>query len=103
MIRQNISTLSKPHAKQSWRMDGTAALVHRATASPPKRGVCVPEKGPSFLKTYVIPVLLFNLAIDGWTLGAMHVVQGEVLPLGYALIIIIGLRLYLSYLDHYVR
>ena len=103
MIRQNVSTLPKPQAKPSWRKDGTATLVHRAAASSPKRGVCVPEKGPSFLKTYVIPVLLLNLAIGGWTLGALHVVQGVMVSLGYALIITVGLRLYLAYLDHYLR
>lgn len=54
MIRQNESRLL--------RKDGTAALVHRAAAPSPKRGMFVPEKGPTFLKVYVIPVLLLNLA-----------------------------------------
>ena len=103
MIRQNESRSPKLRAKPSWREDGRAALVHRAAAPSPKRRVCVPEKGPSFLKAYVIPVLLLNLAVGGWTLVATHVVQGVMVSLGYALIITVGLYLYLVYLDHYLR
>ncbi len=65
MITQNESRLPQQRAKPSWRKDGTTALVHRAVAPPPKRGVFVPEKGPTFLKVYVIPVLLLNLALVG--------------------------------------
>ena len=103
MIRQNETTLPKLRVKPSSRKDGTAALVHRAATPSPKRGVFVTEKGPSFLKAYVIPVLLLNLAVGGWTLGAVHIVQGVMVSLGYALIITVGLRLYLAYLDHYLR
>ena len=103
MIRQNESTLPKLRVKPSWRKDAAAALVHRAAASSPKRGVYVTEKGPTFLKVYVIPVLLLNLAVGGWTLAAPHVVQGVMVYLGYALIVTVGLYLYLVYLDHYLR
>ena len=103
MIRQNESRLPRLRVKPSWRREGPAALVHRAAAPSPKRGVCVPEKGPTFLKTYVIPVFLLNVAVGGWTLLAPHVVQGVMVSLGYALIVTVGLRLYLVYLDHYLR
>jgi hypothetical protein len=103
MIRQNESTLPKLWVKPSWRTNSAAALVHGATTPSPKRGVCVPEKGPTFLKVYVIPVLLLNLAVGGWTLVASHLVQGVMVSLGDALIITVGLRLYLVYLDHFLR
>ena len=103
MIRQKESTLPKLRVKPSWRKDGAAALVHRAAAPSPKRGVCVTEKGPNFLKVYVIPMLLLNLAVVGWTLGALHIIQGIMVYLGYTLIVAVGLRLYLAYLDHYLR
>jgi hypothetical protein len=103
MIRQNESTLPKLRVKPSWRKDGAATLVHRASTPSPKRGVFVTENGPTFLKTYVIPVLLLNLAVGGWTLIASHLVQEVMVSLGYALIITVGLRLYLAYLDHYLR
>ncbi len=103
MIRLNESRSPKPRVKPSWRKDGTAALVYRAAAPSPKREVCLPEKGPTFLKTYVIPVLLLNLAVGGWTLVARHIVQGVMVSLGYALIVTVGLYLYLVYLDHYLH
>ena len=103
MIRQNESRLPKLRGKPSWKKDGASALFHRAAAPSPKRGVFLPEKGPTFLKTYVIPVLLLNLAVGGWTLVARHVVQGVMVYLGYALIVTVGLYLYLVYLDHYLR
>ena len=99
----NESRLLELQVKPSWRKDGAAALLHRAAASSPKRGVCVTEKGPTFLKVYVIPMLPLNLALGSWTLVAPHVVQGVMVYLGYALIVTIGLRLYLAYLDHYLR
>jgi hypothetical protein len=61
----------------------------------------VPEKGPTFLNAYVIPVLLLNLALGGWTLVATHAVGGVMVYLGYALIITVGLRLFLAYLDSF--
>lgn len=102
MIRQNESTLPKLWAKQPWRKDGTVALVHRAATPSSKRGVYVTEKRPTFLKTYVIPVLLLTLAIVGWTLVTRSIAQGIMVYLGDALIITVGLRLYLAYLDHYL-
>jgi hypothetical protein len=103
MIRQNESTLPKLQVKPSWKKDGAATPVHRAATPSPKRGVFVTEKGPSFLNVYVIPVFLLNLAVGGWTLVASHLVQGVMVSLGDALIITVGLRLYLVYLDHFLR
>jgi hypothetical protein len=59
------------------------------------------KKSPTFLKIYIVPVLLLNLIIGGWTVVATHVVQGVMIYLGYVLIITVGLRLYLAYLDSY--
>jgi len=61
------------------------------------------KKGPTFLKVYVIPVLLFNLAVGGWSLVATHSAQGVLIYLGYAVIVTIDLYLYLVYLDRYLR
>ena len=103
MIGQNESRLPKPRALPPWRKDGPAALVHRAAGPSPKRRVFAAEKGPTFLKVYVIPMLLLNLAVGGWTLVASYVVQGAIVYLGYALIITVSMRLYLVYLDHFLR
>ena len=103
MIRQNESTLPRLRVKPSWKKGGAAALVHRTATPSPKRGVFVTEKGPSFLNVYVIPVLLLNLAVGGWTLVASYLVQGVMVYLGDALIITVSLRLYLVYLDHFLR
>jgi hypothetical protein len=103
MIRQNESWLPWLQVKPSWRREGTAALDHRAAEPSSKRGVFVTEKGQTFLKTYVIPVLLLYVAVGGWTLVAPHVVQGAMVSLGSALIVTGGLRLYLAYLDRYLR
>jgi hypothetical protein len=62
----------------------------------------VPEKGPTFLKVYVIPVLLFNLAFFGWDVIAAHVAPGLPTYLGYAVIVTVSLYLYLLYLDRYL-
>ncbi len=102
MIRQNEGTLPRLRVKPSRRKGDTAVLVHRATTTSPKRGVLVTEKGPTFLKMYGIPVLLLNLAVGGWTLVASHIAQGGMVYLGYALILSVGVRLYLAYLDHYL-
>jgi len=76
MITQNENRLPELWAKPSWRKDDPTAPVHRAAAASPKRGVFAPEKGPTFLNAYVIPVLLLNLAVGGWTLVATHIAQG---------------------------
>ncbi len=59
------------------------------------------RKGPTFIKVYIIPVLLLNFLICGWTILALHVIQGLMVYLGYGVIITVGLRLYLAYLDSY--
>ncbi len=102
MIRQNENRSPQLWAKPSWRKEGPAALLYRAASPSPKHRACVPEKGPTFLKTYVIPMLLLNLAVVGWTFVMRHVVLELMVYLGYALIVAIGLRLYLAYLDHYL-
>ena len=102
MIRQNESRLPQQWAKPSWRKDGTVAQVHRAAAPSPKRIMFVPEKGPTFLKVYVIPVLLLNLAFVGWDVVAAHVAPGLSTYLGYAVIVTVSLYLYLVYLDRYL-
>ena len=56
------------------------------------------KKEPTFLKVYVIPVLLLNLAVAIWNLIATHTVQGLSIYLGYAVIVTVGLYLYLAYL-----
>ena len=103
MIRQNESRLPQQWAKPSWRKDGTFAQVHRAAAPSPKRGMFVPEKGPTFLKVYVIPVLLLNLAFIGWDVVAAQVAPGLSTYLGYAVIVTASLYLYLVYLDRYLH
>lgn len=103
MITQNESRSPQQRAKPSLRQDGTAALVHRAAAPSPKRGVFVPEKGPTFLKVYVIPVLLLNLAFVGWGVVSAHVALGLSTYLGYAVIVTVSLYLYLVYLGRYLR
>ena len=103
MIRQNESSLPQQWAKPSWRKDGTVAQVHRAAAPSPKRVVFVPEKGPTFLKVYVIPLLLLNLAFVGWDVVAAHGAPGLSTYLGYAVIVTVSLYLYLVYLDRYLH
>jgi hypothetical protein len=62
----------------------------------------VSQKGPTFLKVYVIPVLLLNLAVGGWSVVAAHSAPGVLIFLGYAVIVTISLYLYLRYLDRYL-
>lgn len=57
------------------------------------------RKAPNFLKVYVIPLLLLNIALGGWSVvGA----RGLTSYLGYAAIVTLGLYLYLRYLDRYL-
>ncbi len=100
MIRQNENRSPRLWAKPSWRKEGPAAPLYSAASPSPKRRACQPEKGPTFLKMYVIPMLLLNLTVVSWTLVTRNIVQGIMVYLGYALIVAIGLRLYLVYLDH---
>ena len=62
----------------------------------------MPEKGPTFLKVYVIPVLLLNLAFVGWDIVVANVTLGLSTYLGYAVIVTVSLYLYLLYLDRYL-
>ncbi len=101
MIRQNEKRPPQHCAKPPRRKEGVAAPLYRAASSSPKRGVCQPEKGPTFLKMYAIPMLLLDLAVVGWTLVTRTLIaQGLVIYLGYGLLVAVGLRLYLVYLDH---
>jgi hypothetical protein len=101
MIKQNESTLPRLRVKPSRRKGDTATRFHRAATTSPKRGVFVTEKGPTFLKMYAIPMLLLDLAVVGWTLVTRTLIaQGIMIYLGYALLVAVGLRLYLVYLDH---
>jgi len=103
MIRKNENRPPQHCAKPSWRKEGVAAPLYRATSPSPKRRVCQPEKGPTFLKMYLIPMLLLDLAVVGWTLVTRTLIaQGIMIYLGYALLVAVGLRLYLVYLDHYL-
>ncbi len=61
------------------------------------------KKEPTFLKVYVIPVLLLNLAVAIWSLVGAHAVQGLSIYLGYAVIVTVGLYLYLAYLGRYLH
>ncbi|TMD68640.1 MAG: hypothetical protein E6I91_03960 [Chloroflexi bacterium] len=60
------------------------------------------KKGPTFLKVYVIPVLLLNLAVGGWSVVVAHSAHGMLIYLGYAVIVTISLYLYLLYLSRYL-
>jgi len=62
----------------------------------------VSKKGPTFLKVYVIPVILLNLAIGAWSVVTMHSEQDLLIYLGYAVIVTVSLYLYLRYLDRYL-
>lgn len=64
--------------------------------------VCVSKNGPNFLKVYVIPVLLLNLAVGGWGVIATHKAQGMMISLGYAVIVTVSLYVYLLYLGRYL-
>ncbi len=57
---------------------------------------------PTFLKVYVIPVLLLNLGVGGWSVLATHGAPGVLISLGYAVIVTVSLYLYLLYLGRYL-
>ena len=106
MVKQNINMEYKfpqRKARSSWRKSVTATPVYRTTASALKRRKCESEKGPSFLKAYIMPVLLLNFALLNWAIISVHVVHGWSIYLGYAVIVTVGLRLYLACLDHYLN
>ena len=98
MIKCNESRLQKLWMKASSRKDSVAALVHRTAG---KRVESAPEKGPTFLRVYAIPVILLNLAFAGWDIVAASTAHDWSIYLGYAVIVTISLRLYLGYLDRY--
>ena len=60
------------------------------------------KKGPTFLKVYVIPVLLLNLVVGGWSVLAMLGAPGVLISLGYAVIVTVSLYLYLLHLGRYL-
>jgi hypothetical protein len=101
MIAQHESSSPNIRANPSWREDGPTTLIHKAASPSQKRRVSKAEKGPTFLNAYVIPALVLNLTVVGWTLIATHIVGGVMVYLGYALIITVGLRLFLAYLDSF--
>ena len=51
---------------------------------------------------YAVPVLLFNLLFAVWGVFMAHAAYGWVSFMGYALIITVGLYVYLRYLDRYL-
>ena len=57
---------------------------------------------PTFLKVYIIPVLLFNLIIGCLSVLTTHGMPGVFITLGYAVIVTVGLYLYLLYLGRYL-
>jgi hypothetical protein len=57
---------------------------------------------PTFLKVYVIPVLLLNLIVGSWSVLVTHGVPGVLISLGYAVIVTVSLYLYLLYLGRYL-
>lgn len=60
------------------------------------------KKGPTFLKVYVIPVLLLNLAVGGWSVVVAHSAHEVLIYLGYVVIVTVSLYLYLLYLSRYL-
>ena len=60
------------------------------------------KKPPTFLKVYVIPVLLLNLVVGGWSIVAAYTAFGVLIYLGYAVIVTVSLYLYFRYLDRYL-
>jgi hypothetical protein len=62
----------------------------------------VAKNPPTFLKVYVIPVLLLNLGVGGWSVLATHAAPGVLISLGYAVIVTVSLYLYLLYLGRYL-
>ena len=105
MIRQNVSReykFTQRWARPLWR-ESDAARAMRVTASATKRKVFGAEKGPTFLKVYAFPVLLLNLALLGWDVISVNIVQGWFVYLGYAVIVSVSLYLYLGYLNRYLN
>src|SRR2546430_735151 len=86
MIRQNENRSPRLWAKPSWRKEGPAAPLYSAASPSPKRRACQPEKGPTFLKMYVIPMLLLNLTVVGWTLVTGLVDAFSYLVLGHVFV-----------------
>ena len=60
------------------------------------------KKGPTFLKVYIIPVLLLNIALGGWSAVAAHAAHGLSIYLGYGVIVTVGLYLYLLFLGRFL-
>ena len=56
---------------------------------------------PTFLKVYIIPMLLLNLVVGGWSIVAAYAAFGVLIYLGYAVIVTVSLYLYLLYLSRY--
>jgi hypothetical protein len=102
MIIRNESRSRNLWMKPSSRKDSSAALVHRAAVPSPKHWSYASEKGPTFLRVYVVPVLLLNLAFVGWDIVVANAVHGWSIYLGYAVIVTVSLHLYLRYLDRYL-
>jgi len=63
----------------------------------------VSKKGPTFLKVYIIPVLLLNIALVVWDIVAANVAPSFSIYFGYAAIVTVSLYLYLMYLDRYLH
>ena len=103
MIIRNESRSRNLWRKPSSRKDSAAALVHRAAVPSPQRRSYASEKGPTFLRVYVVPVLLLNLAFVGWDIVVAHAAPGWSIYLGYAVIVTVSLHLYLRYLDRYLH
>lgn len=104
IIEQNAKRTYRSRARRlqsTWRKHHTAPLYCRAVPSS-KGTPSVPEKGPTFLKVYVIPALLLNVVLASWDIASPHITNGGMIDLGYAVIVSIGLYLYLAYLDHYL-
>lgn len=60
------------------------------------------KKGPTFLRIYVLPVLLFNLAFVGWSIVVARATLGWWSAFGYAMIVTVGLYVFLAYLNRYL-
>ena len=60
------------------------------------------KKSPTLLKVYVIPVLLLSLVLVTWNWLTTYSVHGIPPYLGYVVIAIIGMYLYLMYLCRYL-
>ena len=57
---------------------------------------------PTFLKVYVVPVLLLNLIVGSWSVLVTLGAPGVLTSLGYAVIVTVSMYLYLLYLDRYL-